>query len=59
MPMNIGAYIHRHYIPQFLHWLTEEYNIYSSVIKVCSSVIIDECSCVSCSVELLPLVVQK
>jgi hypothetical protein len=45
--MNIVAYIHRCYIPR----LTEEYNIYSSVMKVCSSVITDERSCVSCSVR--------
>jgi hypothetical protein len=47
--MNIGAYIHQRYIPRFLNWLTEEYNIYSLVMKVCSSVITDECSFVSCS----------
>jgi hypothetical protein len=28
---NIGAYIHRSYIPQLLHRLTKEYNIYLSV----------------------------
>jgi hypothetical protein len=55
--MNIRAYIHRCYIPWFLRWFTEEYNVYSSVMKVCSSVmkvclsgITDEHFCVSCSV---------
>jgi hypothetical protein len=36
--MNIGAYIHW----PCIHRLTEEYNIYLSVIKVCSSVITNE-----------------
>jgi hypothetical protein len=36
--MNIMTYIHRRYIPHYLRRLTEKYNIYSSVIKVCSSV---------------------
>jgi hypothetical protein len=49
VPMNIVAYICRRYIPWFLHWLTEEYDVYSSVMKVCSSVITDEHVCVSCS----------
>jgi hypothetical protein len=48
--MNIVAYIRRCYIPRFLRRLTEEYNVYSSVMKVCSLVIIDERVCVSCSV---------
>jgi hypothetical protein len=52
--MNIGAYIHWRYIPQFLCRLTEEYNVYSSVMKVCSSVVTDERSCVSCSEGTLP-----
>jgi hypothetical protein len=76
--MNIGAYIHRRYIPQFLHRLIkeynvyssnigayihqryiprliEEYNVYSSIIKVCSSVITDECSNVSYSVSSITI----
>jgi hypothetical protein len=32
--MNIVSYIHRCYILWLLHRLTEEYNIYSSVMKV-------------------------
>jgi hypothetical protein len=28
IPMNIGAYIRRCYIPQFLHPLIKEYNVY-------------------------------
>jgi hypothetical protein len=48
--MNIGAYIHQCYIPRFLHRLTKEYNVYSLVMKVYSSVITDEHSCVSYSV---------
>jgi hypothetical protein len=47
--MNIVAYIRRCYIPRLLHRLTEKYNVYSSVMKVCSSVITDERVCVSCS----------
>jgi hypothetical protein len=36
--MNIGAaYIHQHYISRFLRRLIKKYNIYSSVIKLCSS----------------------
>jgi hypothetical protein len=40
--INIETYIHRCYIYRFLHWLSDEYNVYSSVIKVCLSIIIDE-----------------
>jgi hypothetical protein len=43
------AYICRHYIHRFLHRLTEEYNIYSSVKKVYLSVITDERFCASYS----------
>jgi hypothetical protein len=49
IPMNIDAYIHRRYISQFLHWLTDKYNVYSSVINVCLSVITKERYYVSCS----------
>jgi hypothetical protein len=45
--------IHRRYIPWLLHQLIEEYNIYSSVMKVYLSVITDERVCVSCNVERL------
>jgi hypothetical protein len=33
----------------YIRRLTEEYNVYSSVIKICLSVITDERVCVSCS----------
>jgi hypothetical protein len=33
------AYIHRHYIPQLLRRLAEEYKLHSSVLELCSSVI--------------------
>jgi hypothetical protein len=46
---EIYFYIRQSYIPQLLHRLTEEYNVYSSVMNVCLSVITDECSCVFCS----------
>jgi hypothetical protein len=39
--MNIVSFIHQCYIPRLLHRLTDKYNVYSSVIKVCSSVITD------------------
>jgi hypothetical protein len=48
VPMNIVTYICRRYISRFLCRLNEEYIIYSSVMNVCSSVITDECVCVSC-----------
>jgi hypothetical protein len=47
------AYVHRHYIPRFLRQLTKEYNAYSSVMKVCSSVITDERVCIFCSDPLV------
>jgi hypothetical protein len=37
------------YIPRLLHWLAEEYNLYFSVIELCSLVITDKPFCVSCS----------
>jgi hypothetical protein len=46
--MNIVTYIHRCYIPR----LTKEYNVPLSILKLCSSVIIDEHFIVSCSVRL-------
>jgi hypothetical protein len=51
VPMNIGSYIHWSYIPRLFERLTEEYNVYSSVMKVCSSVITDKHFDVSCSVS--------
>jgi hypothetical protein len=36
------VYIRRCYIPHLFHQLIEKYNIYSSVIQLNSSVIIDE-----------------
>jgi hypothetical protein len=43
--MKIGTYIHWSYILR----LTNEYNLYSSVMKICSSVITNEHFDVSCS----------
>jgi hypothetical protein len=45
--------IHRCYIPQLLRRLTKEYNLFSSVIQLHSSVITDEYVLVSCSVYLV------
>jgi hypothetical protein len=45
------AYIHWHYILGLLHQLTKEYNLYSLVTKIRSSVITEECILVSCSVH--------
>jgi hypothetical protein len=53
--MNIVAYIHQCYIPWFLPRLTEEYNVYLSVMKVYSLVIIDKRVCVPCSVGTISL----
>jgi hypothetical protein len=47
--MNIVAYIHRCNIPRLVHQLTEEYNIPSSILNVCSLVITDKHFVVSCS----------
>jgi hypothetical protein len=44
------AYICRCYIPHLLRRLTEEYNLYSSVIQLHSSIIADEYVMVSYSV---------
>jgi hypothetical protein len=44
------TYIHRRYIPQLFHRLIKKYNVYSLVMKACSSVITDERVCISCSV---------
>jgi hypothetical protein len=50
VPRNTVAYIRWWYIPRLLHLLTEEYNIYSSVIQLRSSVITEEHILVSCCV---------
>jgi hypothetical protein len=46
---NIKNYIHRRYVPRWFHWLTEEFNLYSLVLQLYSSVLTDECFIVSCS----------
>jgi hypothetical protein len=48
--MNIVPYIRQRYIPRLLRRLTEEYNAYLSVLKVCLPVITDKRVYVSCSV---------
>jgi hypothetical protein len=40
--MNIWTYIYRIYIYQLLRQLTEEYNLFSSIYKLCLSVITDK-----------------
>jgi hypothetical protein len=47
--MNIVAYIHRCYIARLVHRLTEKYNVTSSVLKLCSSIITNEHVVISCS----------
>jgi hypothetical protein len=46
---NIKNYIHRCYITQYIHWLTEEFIIYSSLLQVYSSVVTNEYIVDSCS----------
>jgi hypothetical protein len=43
VPTNIVTYIRQCHIPRFLHRLTKKYNLYLSVMKVCSLVITDGC----------------
>jgi hypothetical protein len=42
------TYSHWRYIPQLFRQLTEEYNLYSSVIQLNSSIITDEYVVLSC-----------
>jgi hypothetical protein len=49
VPRNIDNYIRWRYIPRCFHRLTEEFTLYSLVIQLYSSVVIDKCFIVSCS----------
>jgi hypothetical protein len=48
VPRNIITYSRWRYIPQLFRQLTEEYNLYSSVIQLNSSIITDEYVVLSC-----------
>jgi hypothetical protein len=49
VPRNIVPHIRQRYIPRLFHRLTEEYDLYFSVMQLNLSVITDEYVLVSCS----------